>query len=128
MYTLAITGETICEIIDQLDKRINEFESLANMKLKSMSPVEPVKKTKKETPAPSVAVEMVVEVKDANGVTFNDIKIQILNVAKEKGRQSSLEILQKFLDVNGKPCEKITALLEKDYADVMAEAKAVLSA
>lgn len=128
MYTLTITSETICGIIDQLDKRINEFESLAGKMLKSSSPVEVVKKTKKENLAPVAVAETIVEVKDTNGVTFNDIKIQILNVAKEKGRNASLEILQKFLDVNGKPCEKITSLLEKDYAAVMTLAKAVLSA
>jgi hypothetical protein len=54
---------------------------------------------------------------------FAAVKQAILELSKAKGRDAALAVLGQFADKNGAKCEKVTAVLEKDYAGLLEAAK-----
>lgn len=58
---------------------------------------------------------------------FTDVKQAILDLAKAKGRNASLEVLKQFQDKNGVVCEKVTAVKEADYAKLIGEVQKVIA-
>lgn len=57
---------------------------------------------------------------------FNAVKTIILDLSKSKGREAAIGILKNFQDIKGQSCEKVTAVKEADYAELIKLAKAAL--
>lgn len=64
-------------------------------------------------------------------VTYDDVKNAVLEIAKVKGRDASIDLLAPFGVVSGQGNERkgnMKGLQEKQYADVVAKAKEMLAA
>lgn len=127
MYTLTIT--------------VNSAEDLLRLAQKlapqTMAIIEPTKskkekkeETKENTPLVSTTSVSTGEVGVASDVTYDNVKNAVLEVAKLKGRDASLDFLAHFGVVDGSGKDRkgnISNLKPEQYADVIAKAKEMLS-
>lgn len=54
---------------------------------------------------------------------FAAVKNAVLKLSQAKGREAAIAVLAQFADKNGKPCEKVTAVLEANYVSLFEKAK-----
>ena len=90
------------------------------------APEEPKKYTPRVLPEDAAPTET----EKSNTVTYADVKKVILEIAKAKGRDASLDVLAAFGVVKGEGKERtgnISSLTEDQYADVVGAAKKALS-
>lgn len=138
MFTLTATFESIEELLE-FSRRIAPATT-SPIVPQAESTEKPKASKKKEevkthiplesTTEKSVGTEKNTSAPDTTEVTYNQVKDAVLNVAKVKGRESSLDLLALFDVVSGEGKDRkgnITNLKPEQYADVLAKAKEILA-
>lgn len=137
MFKLTIECKTVAELQSVLGKLENG--SVADTST-SVSVQDTVLKTKKakiepakeeaKTESPLAASATSAEMDGVVAVTYSDVKNAVLEVAKLKGREASLTLLDMFGVVTGAGDArkgKIDALKPEQFTDVIAKAKGMLA-
>lgn len=119
MYTLTINCKDYDSLKHIVDRLGNTLVTTAVVnKAATVAPALP--------PDPAEPQTLQEKAEASGEISFAQVRQCILDVAKLRGKNTSLEILKQFNDSKGNPCEKVTALVEDDYAAVLDEAKKIL--
>jgi hypothetical protein len=114
--------------VDEILSAAVKFEAFINGSVTVTMETKPSKKTRVKDPGPDTAAAEEAELGPV--ISYNEVKKQVLEVAKLKGREASLDLLEPFGVVKGEGKERtgtISLLAEDQYADVIANAKKMLT-
>jgi hypothetical protein len=120
MYTLTIQ----CLDFESLKRTVEALNALPVQLVEAKAEIPASKKPAKKEASPEP------EAQEETSIDFSAVKAAVLNVAKDKGREASLDLLAKFGVVTGEGENRkgdMKALKEEQYAAVVAEAKKVLN-
>lgn len=88
-------------------------------------PVRAEKKAKTEAPKP--VVEEQKEETQSNEISFGTVKDAMLELAKTKGREATLEVLSRFTSIKNASCVRVTEVQAQDYAAFMEAVQKAMS-
>lgn len=117
---LQVLAGSIGKTIPVIDKTF-EAGSLVPTQTALSAETKPVKAQKKTEPVKpkDTMQEDHHDRGEKTAIEFSTCKDAMLELAKKKGRDATLQVLGQFQDVKGQPCGRVTAVQEKDYEAFM---------